>query len=1187
MRLLRLDLLAYGPFTGRSLPLDEGAFGLHLIFGPNEAGKSSALRALRCLLYGIPTQCPDAFEHSYQQLRIGAVLQDEAAESLHVIRRKGVKDTLRAGDDAASVDPSRLARLLGGIDEAQFRLRFGIDHHELVRGGEDLVHGGGELGRALFAAGAGLADLGSVQAKLSEDAEALFKPGGSVPRINKTLSELDASRKLRKESQLRPTEWTQQMDELRAAQRDKLNVDTQLAQTRTARQRRQRVRQALPLAAKRQRLAVELAEVTDAPRLAAGFPEKRRDTLLALENAKRVLHDAATTLSQIDASLQGLLVSDAVLDSAPLIQQLTEELGAYRKAAKDRPGLVAQRDAAEQESLAILKELDRDIGLDQAHALQLSRAQRARIRHLSDQRQSLLAGVEIAERRRADLERDIEACTARLRSLDAPPPIADLQRALRRARRAGDLDERRMRAGTELARLESQAEIELRRMGLWSGPLETLERLPLPALETVDRGEAELAELDGELRSLEREQADLESRTLELESQIEKLRLSQDALTEDDLAAARRQRETGWRLVQEIWRDGQPAGESLSAFLADFPPAEDLGQAYAQSVSQADAVADRLRRESARVAEKAQLMAERGKADQRQAALAAELAGRRRLRQDRWDAWRGGWQAAGIEPLSPREMRAWLQRHAALADRAAEIRNRREELAQLVARIAVHRNEVQRELEQIGQPTPAADESLADLLDRSEAIAARLDADREQRERAARDRQRLEDQRPAAEQEANAARQQLARWRDDWAAAVAALGLSPEASPAEAQEVTAAIDSLLAKLKAAAEFRERVEGIDADAGVFEQRIQQICAAIEFARGRLPAEQIVVELAARLRQSQDARTRHQELSQQRRREEKRRQDAAGQIDAMNAVLSVLCLEAGCQTPEELPAVEQRWLRRADCERQLREVEDHLLNLAAGDSLEHLLAEAAGADADQLDVSLAQLASEESDLDAQREQLTIQITRRQEALRQMDGGDRAAEAEEQMQSLLARVRADAEEYIRLRLAAVLLKRAIERYREKNQGPVLQRASRIFAALTLGSFSGLRADYDDRGNPVLVGLRPDGRTTLGVAALSEGTRDQLYLSLRIASLEHHLDTNPPLPFVVDDILVQFDDARAAATLQVLADLSDRTQVVFFTHHEHLLDVARRHVAAGKLFVHRLTCDWPCPVESPPGYA
>jgi len=57
------------------------------------------------------------------------------------------------------------------------------------------------------------------------------------------------------------------------------------------------------------------------------------------------------------------------------------------------------------------------------------------------------------------------------------------------------------------------------------------------------------------------------------------------------------------------------------------------------------------------------------------------------------------------------------------------------------------------------------------------------------------------------------------------------------------------------------------------------------------------------------------------------------------------------------------------------------------------------------------------------------------------------------------------------------------------------------------------------------------------------------------------------------VDDILVQFDDARAAAALQALADVSDRTQVVFFTHHEHLIDVARRQIAADRLFVHYLT--------------
>ena len=341
------------------------------------------------------------------------------------------------------------------------------------------------------------------------------------------------------------------------------------------------------------------------------------------------------------------------------------------------------------------------------------------------------------------------------------------------------------------------------------------------------------------------------------------------------------------------------------------------------------------------------------------------------------------------------------------------------------------------------------------------------------------------------------------------------------------------------------------------------------------RGRCSAEQAVLELAARLEKSQAAQARYQELSQQRRREEQRRQDAAAQIDAMNAILAMLCQQAGGAAPEDLPAIEQRSQRRADGERQLRDVEDHLLNLAAGASLEDLLAEAAQVEAAELDARLAQSAAEESDLEGQRDRLTGQIARQQETLRQMDGGDRAAEAEEQMQSLLARVRTDAEEYIRLRLAAVLLKRAIERYREKNQGPVLQRASRIFAALTLGSFSGLRADYDERGEPVLVGVRP-GRTHDAGRRRSE--RGHSRPAVPVAA-DRQSGTSPGhQPAAAVRRRRHPGPVRRrprAATLQVLADLSDRTQVVFFTHHEHLLDVARRHVAAGKLFVHRLTDD------------
>src|SRR5262249_19877477 len=129
-------------------------------------------------------------------------------------------------------------------------------------------------------------------------------------------------------------------------------------------------------------------------------------------------------------------------------------------------------------------------------------------------------------------------------------------------------------------------------------------------------------------------------------------------------------------------------------------------------------------------------------------------------------------------------------------------------------------------------------------------------------------------------------------------------------------------------------------------------------------------------------------------------------------------------------------------------------------------------------------------------------------------------------------------------------------------------------LFAGLTLGSFDDLRVDYDERDEPVLKGVRGGGggREALGVEALSLGTADQLYLALRLATLEADLDRREPLPLVVDDVLIQFDNPLAAATLKALAALSKRTQVLVCTHHEHLRDLAASVVDPGLLFTHTL---------------
>ncbi|MDP3124450.1 MAG: hypothetical protein Q8M84_02345, partial [Thiobacillus sp.] len=150
------------------------------------------------------------------------------------------------------------------------------------------------------------------------------------------------------------------------------------------------------------------------------------------------------------------------------------------------------------------------------------------------------------------------------------------------------------------------------------------------------------------------------------------------------------------------------------------------------------------------------------------------------------------------------------------------------------------------------------------------------------------------------------------------------------------------------------------------------------------------------------------------------------------------------------------------------------------------------------------------------------------------------------------------------------SAVLAQVIDTYQKRNQGPLVERASQRFAILTGGRYSGVVIDYDEQLQ-ILKAVRADGER-LGMEQLSTGRRDQLFLALRLAAIEGHIDKGEPLPVIVDDILIQFDDEAAAATFKVLADLSQRTQVLFLTHHAHLLEVAEAAIGGAAYRSHRL---------------
>jgi chromosome segregation protein len=120
---------------------------------------------------------------------------------------------------------------------------------------------------------------------------------------------------------------------------------------------------------------------------------------------------------------------------------------------------------------------------------------------------------------------------------------------------------------------------------------------------------------------------------------------------------------------------------------------------------------------------------------------------------------------------------------------------------------------------------------------------------------------------------------------------------------------------------------------------------------------------------------------------------------------------------------------------------------------------------------------------------------------------DGAAAAAQRAEAGAELLS----IAEGWLLRSAASRLAERAIERHRAKVQDPMIARASTLFAMATASAFVGLGIDYGDEDQPVLVARRADGER-VQVAGLSEGTRDQLFLALRLALLERR--TSEPMP-------------------------------------------------------------------------
>ncbi|MCC7380515.1 MAG: AAA family ATPase [Deltaproteobacteria bacterium] len=1160
MRFLELSLIAFGPFTDRRLDLRGGREGLHVIYGPNEAGKSSTLRAVSDLLYGIPAQSRDAHRHEPAALRIGAQLRAKDGREIAIIRRKGAKQTLLNPDESPLPDDA-LAPFLGGVTRELFATMFGLDHERLVAGASSLLAGEGQLGASLYGASLGVSGLHKVLKRLEREADDLFNPRAVKPKINASLKRWQELVKKSRDEALPPQEWERIRRELETLelQREGLAFERQELSVRLG--QLTRLRTALPKLAALELLRRELEELGALPELGATAAEDRRAALRERDEARRAIAKHEREIADLAQRHDELPDATGWLQAEGAILSLKERLAAHREVESRLPGLSADLDRTTRE----IEGLQSSLGAD-ASRVRVDRAQRARLLELLGRSVELGSDLRRLGQARDRAAQELHALDHRLAELSPHLDAFELRAALERGQRDGDLEARERDLADQLAKTERKLKSELSQLERWSGGIDALLGATFPSSDAVEVWRDRFGDLEQRRARLERTRMDLEVRQRAIRADLLEVQLGGELPTDEDLRNARAARDAiGERLRVRVTK---PASlfEELDA-----------------AIRRADAIVDRLRADAERVSRRSGLEARQRSEEEAAAALVRDEAALLGAEEDARRGWATLWPGLAAPPGTPKEMLSWLRRHAAVVDLAARRSDLEAEVAAIRARISAHDRAVRERLAGIGVTAiaagwPGAQARARSELDRVESLARTRETLTEQK--------RIADERlKATEAELALAAGDYHQWRQQFDRLVARLGLEGAREPSEVQAILEGVDALERLRDLRARIDDDLQLQRARLASFEASVREVMEALE-ARGAgarearengaapVEAPDLAAErLFAELMRAKDATVNRAAIESQLSRARSELADAQEVVSRTERELALMQAAARVDSLEALEIVEQRAERRRRVREEVGVLETQLLELGAGLGVSALAQAAKEIGPERIEVELEAQSQRVIELEREIAALDREIGARRGRRDALDGRDDAARAAEEAEAVAAEIRSHVERYLLVHLAAVMLRRQIDRYREEHAGSLLLRAGDLLARLSGSSLVRLESALDDHSRPILLGVRPSGQR-LEVSAMSDGTRDQLYLALRIATIERYLrqSSTEALPLVVDDILLNFDDDRAEVALQILGELSDQLQILFFTHHARLVELAQRAVPAQRLLVHHL---------------
>jgi uncharacterized protein YhaN len=1163
VKIRELAIENFGILADKSFQLDSG---LQVIYGANEAGKSTLLHLIRSVLFGFPHRCEFTLPDRAGEMAATAFAELDAGDQIRFRRRKGRTATV-TGEFVGSLDPldeESLAELIGAND-LQYKNLFAISLTELAAGEESLKDVG--LSQALYGSGTGsIASFQNALNQIREDHSRLFKPRGRTLPMNQVLDRIREHSDQLRAASVRPSDYVDLLAEVDRLEKEVTEIKNKLDVSQKSNATRKRLLRC-------EKAYAEFKQLTKTH--SASAEALADDKFIEVGRLTAELESSDSTRTQIQTDiddrvrkLNEVRVDEPVAEEADAIRGLYQRLSEIESCRADVVKRLQKSETTKKNVLDSLREIHPDWTLESLTDLPCGLEQRREVGELlklwiEGRSQSTAMNSRQAELQRQlselnELPQSKEASRANWQALSQKLP--DVVAKLEVLKTQHEEVEERKRQIVVLQNIATE-KVDL--------PLD-VDGTGVPSIATIQDFADENSEGQTAISKATALIEKLENRQTQLQTELETWSKSHDLPSAAEVDSARRKRDTVWEWICQRYLSTAEQDPTISSEANELPKAiqspepkqwfdenQDWAKSYQDLVAHCDDLTDRQLTDAAAIQQRQQLEIRIGDvcqdADNSRKSLQS-LQADNTVNEERW---RELWSATTLMPPPPQEMLVWSelrQRYLVEMQRVGECESKCVDAFEVISRF----------VQESDHETPAAD--LAELGGQLQQLRDELNFA-----------QKLESQRNATRDKFVAIRTELdsiAVSRSSvegelksldvrWQSLRQSLGLPKNWDLPTAESALERIVMARQRFQQAIELDHRVAAMGESIETFEREIERLTSKIgllphaDLAKGKpyakdISPENIVRELFNRLEETTKALRERKQLDEDLLRLRSRKQQKDSREEAIQLRLKSLATESGYKDVGKFrDFVTEQSGQRTQIQR-IAVLQKEMMTHLTAERWEDAEKTLASAEFD----SIRQLLETEtsSQLESGYQQVLKDVGAAREKLADLDATPVTAKIASDLESLRAELSGHVDQWAPLVLADRLMKRAIERFRKQRQPQLLEEVASLLKRLTGGRYLRVHSQLDDK--ETLLVTDADG-CTKSPDQLSTGTREQLYLAIRLAYIRHYSRTAESLPLVLDDILVNFDNDRARATLEVLAELSRDHQILFMTCHRNVVDM------------------------------